>query len=198
MYNDSTYHDRRRPRRSRSGGIAMIAAGVITTGIMAAGCGGSSKAADSPSVGSVKAGALAYSQCMRAHGIKDFPDPKSNGQIQMSAGPGSDLLPTNPQFSLAQQSCKSLMPGPPSIAQQHKDLAAALKFARCMRSHGVPTFPDPQAQSGPSTQSQSGGGSQNNTSGIDPKSPAFQSAMQKCRSLAPGGRLTVQGSGPRS
>jgi hypothetical protein len=51
-----------------------------------------------------------------------------------------------------------------------------VKFAQCMRSHGVPGFPDPDASGhmrvgfGPGT-------------GIDPNSPQFKSAMEACRTL---------------
>ena len=52
---------------------------------------------------------LAFSKCMRAHGIKDFPDP-SNGGLKLHAGPGSDLNPDNPQFQAAQQACQGNLP----------------------------------------------------------------------------------------
>jgi hypothetical protein len=48
---------------------------------------------------------LAFSACMRAHGVKDFPDP-SNGGLQIHVSPGSDLDPNNPTFRKAQQACK--------------------------------------------------------------------------------------------
>jgi hypothetical protein len=53
---------------------------------------------------------LALSKCMRAHGIKDFPDPTDNG-IRLRGGPGSDLNPSNPQFQRAQNACKGHLPG---------------------------------------------------------------------------------------
>ncbi len=54
----------------------------------------------------------------------------------------------------------------------------SLAFARCMRAHGVPDFPDPNGQTG-----QLGPGS-----GIDPDLPQFQSALNgPCESLAPPG-----------
>jgi hypothetical protein len=53
---------------------------------------------------------LAYAQCMRAHGITDFPDPTNNG-IQLKVGPGSDLNPANPQFQRAQTACQDKLPG---------------------------------------------------------------------------------------
>jgi hypothetical protein len=52
---------------------------------------------------------LAFSACMRAHGLKDFPDP-SNGGLRISVHPGSDLDPNNPTFQRAQQACKKYMP----------------------------------------------------------------------------------------
>jgi hypothetical protein len=55
--------------------------------------------------------------------------------------------------------------------------AGLLRFSACMRSHGVPNFPDPNAT----------GLSVSSANGIDPRSPAFQSAMQSCSKLLPGG-----------
>ncbi|HEY5101024.1 MAG TPA: hypothetical protein VII54_13310 [Gaiellaceae bacterium] len=52
---------------------------------------------------------LAFSACMRAHGLKDFPDP-SNGGLQIAIHPGSDLAPDNPTFQKAQQACRKYMP----------------------------------------------------------------------------------------
>ena len=52
-----------------------------------------------------------------------------------------------------------------------------IKFAGCMRAHGVPNFPDP-----------SGGGIHIQVgSGINPQSPAFQAAQTACAKLLPGG-----------
>lgn len=52
---------------------------------------------------------LAFSACMRAHGVKDFPDP-SNGGLRLTAHPGSDLDPANPTFKNAQTACQKYMP----------------------------------------------------------------------------------------
>lgn len=53
-----------------------------------------------------------------------------------------------------------------------------VKFAVCMRSHGVPDFPDPS----------SGGGIQITPGpGVNPQSPSFQSAQATCSKLLPGG-----------
>ena len=56
---------------------------------------------------------------------------------------------------------------------------AGISAADCMRSHGVPNLPDP---------SSGGGGIQiPDGSGINPRSPAFRSALQACAKLLPGG-----------
>jgi hypothetical protein len=57
--------------------------------------------------------ALAFSRCMRAHGV-DFPDPKFSGDgARVSiGGPGSTFNPRSPAFQAAQKACQSLMPGP--------------------------------------------------------------------------------------
>lgn len=61
---------------------------------------------------------LAFSACMRAHGIKDFPDP-SGGGLQIRVHPGSDLDPSNPTFRNAQQACQKYLPfkGQPGSAK---------------------------------------------------------------------------------
>jgi hypothetical protein len=54
-----------------------------------------------------------------------------------------------------------------------------IRFADCMRANGVPNFPDPQS---------GGGGIKIPAgSGIDPQSPGFQAAQNKCFKLLPGG-----------
>lgn len=119
-----------------------------------------------------------FSQCMRSHGVTNFPDP-SNGRLQLRAGPGTGLDPNSQQFRSAMQACRSLAPQMnASPAQRAQMQAQALRFSQCMRSHGVPNFPDPNF---------SGGGMKVNLNGIDPNSPQFKSAQQACRSLAPGG-----------
>jgi hypothetical protein len=48
---------------------------------------------------------LAFSKCMRAHGISDFPDPSPGGGISIHTQPGSDLNPNDPAFQTAQKAC---------------------------------------------------------------------------------------------
>jgi hypothetical protein len=54
------------------------------------------------------------------------------------------------------------------------------KFAACMRSHGVPRFPDP-TNNGTTLRVQVGPGA-----AVDPSSPLYDSALAACNSLAPG------------
>lgn len=62
--------------------------------------------------------------------------------------------------------------------QLHQD---ALRFARCMRSHGVSSFPDPTS---PGVDKEFLLGQ---IPGVNPQSPAFQSAHTACEHLLPGG-----------
>ncbi len=66
--------------------------------------------------------------------------------------------------------------------------AQAVKFAACMRSHGVKDFPSPIIS-----------GNQVSiriSPALSPKSPRFQSALAGCRSLLPGGPLKGGGITP--
>ena len=58
--------------------------------------------------------------------------------------------------------------------------ASGNSFSACMRSHGVPNFPDP------------GSDGRINAVGIDKGSQTFQGAYLKCRALDPGGQLNRQ------
>ena len=57
-------------------------------------------------------------------------------------------------------------------------VANGAKFAACMRSHGVPRFPDPTGQ---------GGITIDPSMGIDPDSPKFKTAQSACQKLLPNG-----------
>ena len=62
--------------------------------------------------------------------------------------------------------------------------SGAIKYADCMRVHGVPSFPDP---------SSAGGGVELSGSGINTQSPAFGSAQSACQKLLPGGLPGLRG-----
>jgi hypothetical protein len=91
--------------------------------------------------------ALAYSRCMRSHGVSNFPDPNSRGLLPKVSQQQLD----NPRFQAAQRACQDLLPAgtndqfPPGEVQQL--LIGMLRFSKCMRSHGVPKWPDPATDS---------------------------------------------------
>jgi hypothetical protein len=123
--------------------------------------------------------ALVFVMCMRAHGIPDFPDPGSDGGISSGGVTESDS-----QVNLAQSACQHLLPpssgGVPSPAQQQQLLSQALRYSRCMRSHGVPDFPDPTGPEGKNVFVPSG------PPGIDTATPQYHAASNACHSLLPG------------
>ena len=57
--------------------------------------------------------------------------------------------------------------------------AQELALARCMRSHGVPSFPDPPANGQ--------GTAPPKSAGINPNSPQFLAAARTCQHLLPAG-----------
>lgn len=173
-------------------------AAVVLAAMTITACGGSGpgSAAGTGQVRATRGLPIAYARCMRAHGVSNFPDPGSSAggglQIQASqrAGSGKSLtvngVPVNaPAFQSAMLHCQSLLPkGPPLTgARLQRMKAQALAMSRCMRSHGVPNFPDPQFTTGPGGR---GFGVRIGGPGIDPSSPAFQSAQQACGSLLGG------------
>jgi hypothetical protein len=79
--------------------------------------------------------------------VPNFPGPNSSGQIPKE---GPDQLGVSASaLQAAQRACQNLWPyQPPTQAQQRQELTDDLKFAQCMRSHGVPGFPDPSIGDG--------------------------------------------------
>ena len=141
-----------------------------------------------------RADQLAYAECMRAHGVTNFPDPDSQGRILIRGGPGSGLNPNSPTYQSAQKACQSKQPKP-TAAQQAQAQAYALRVARCMRAHGIKDYPDPSSGSGGRISIRL-----NNSPGSDlnPNNPLFQRAQAKCMPNVPklpGGDHTSSGAG---
>jgi hypothetical protein len=88
---------------------------------------------------------VAYAQCMRSHGVPNFPDPTSAGAITKEAAVRAFKEVSNSQVETAQTACQHLQPngGQPSQAELARHISDLLAFARCMRTHGSPNFPDP-------------------------------------------------------
>jgi hypothetical protein len=169
-------------RRHPSWRAGALAAGLVALGLSAAACssgpGGpgvasvSSSASQASSHSGTKPSTLAYAQCMQSHGIKNFPEPGSNGALQLA--PGQSLPdPNSPQFQAAFKVCVPLNPAgsiAPNAQQQAQQVAKDIALAKCMRSHGVPNFPDPDVNG------------TFNLQGIDTNSPQVQSATAACAS----------------
>jgi hypothetical protein len=106
-----------------------------------AACGSSHKPSGTSASGT-SSGALAFANCMRSHGVPSFPDPGGGGGgIQLD---GTGVNPQSPAFKSARKACVGLLPGRPGAPEATEgQFLAALKFSRCVRSHGLPDFPDP-------------------------------------------------------
>jgi hypothetical protein len=121
--------------------------------------------------------------------VSHFPDPGSHGggfQFQSVGG----INPASPVFQAAQQACQKILgPSTPRTPPTAAEKAAALKFAQCMRAHGVPTFPDPTTSTGGITEGLFLHGMVFPIgSGINPQSPAFTQAANACGVKPPAAR----------
>jgi hypothetical protein len=124
--------------------------------------------------------AVKFSVCMRSHGVSGFPDPTVGSNGLPSWGPITTESPAEQAAQKAAQPvCRKGLPniGPHTPAERATANAAALKYSRCMRSNGVPDFPDPNGQ---------GLIRINAVGSLEPSSPAFQRAATACKSLENG------------
>jgi hypothetical protein len=120
---------------------------------------------------------VAYAKCMRANGVPDFPEPVE-GAIEFRSHNGSGPDPESAQFKSADAKCHKLMPegGKPSPQQRKQAEERALKVSACMRSHGVPNFPEPEFGQGGGVRLHLKAGA----GGLDLRSPQFQAAAKAC------------------
>jgi hypothetical protein len=196
--------------------VGGVVATLIAIALLAAACGGGSSSPGVASVGSTTtttsqagsqngnnasnsqnyADAVAYAQCMRSHGVPNFPDPNSQGNFTTKGGltNGQDVGASSSQVAKANSACQHLLPngGQPTAAQQQQTLNQLLKYSQCMRSHGEPNFPDPKVSAN------SVGFSLGPSSGISPQSPQFQAAQKACQSFLPGGGRALSGGAKKS
>jgi hypothetical protein len=160
----------------------LISTAILAlTALLLAGCGGSSNsnstgagAGGSPQ--SAVSSGFKYATCMRKHGVANFPDPV----ISSSAGGEKVTIRVDPSitgspaFNSAQKACSSILPaqgaGPDNSPQHTQDL---VDFAKCMRAHRVPSFPDPDNQGRLTLQMLQ-------AANIDLKAPAVQAAATAC------------------
>jgi hypothetical protein len=132
-------------------GFLALTAGVV---LLAAACGGSSSSpgsggsataggANVGGAGSVSSQLLPFARCMRSHDVPNFPDPSSNGKFPTA----QELGVSSSQYQAAEGSCQSLLPSGTNDQYPAAEIPVLLdgmrKFSQCMRSHGVPNWPDP-------------------------------------------------------
>jgi hypothetical protein len=187
------------PRPRRAWPPMQTAAAIIITAALAlpaAACSssGSSTGSDgSPSArgSSSSPSAVVYSSCMRSHGVPNFPDPGSSGQLP-KADP-QQLGVGSSQLQAAQRACQLLLPNngaalsassleqcelsgdcPRALVQQA--MTQLRNFSQCMRSHGVPNWPDPTID----TQGRPGLAISISKDGFDPDSPQIDSRTREC------------------
>lgn len=161
----------------------VICLSALALGAIVAACGGSSSSNSSgaTATGSRFQARVSLAKCARAHGI-NVPDPSPGG------GPGQGIGRVLRQYSQSQintalQACRQYLAKafpqfnltPAQRAQFQQQL---VKFAECMRSHGV-NVPDPTFNGNGAF------GFRQAFRSIDRNSPAFQSALKACQSLRP-------------
>jgi hypothetical protein len=156
-------------RRRRRAGLrpARAAAAIISTAalaLLAAACSGRlSSTGGSPNAdgSAASTSVVAYSHCIRSHGVPGFPDPPSSGQVPK--GDAQQFGVSSSLLHAAESACQHLYPGnggsfqqsiqqceltgdcPQAVVQQA--LTEMRNYARCIRSHGVPNWPDPTTDS---------------------------------------------------
>jgi hypothetical protein len=152
--------------------LAMIAVIVAGCGNGAAGTGNSTAATHEK--------AVKFAECMRANGVRAFPDPDATGALTIDAvANGSSLDTSSAAFKRALNACKDLEPpGFTGHERNAQEQSAALKFAQCIRDSGVKDFPDP-GKGEPLVDTR-----RIPSSGTPGGMSILKAAMQKCRPYA--------------
>lgn len=171
--------------------IPSTVVAITAVSLFAAGCGSSpsssaisSSPASSngqPTRAQMQQDAINFSDCMRSHGVPSFPDPTRDPRgFKESLDPSTAH---SPAFLSGYTACHHLLPGggPRSQSDSHSQaqIAAALAFARCLRSHGFPSFPDPTSSGDLNHQMLA-------NAGIDIHQPAVVRAADACVTVTHG------------
>jgi hypothetical protein len=194
-------------KRSITLAPARIAAAIIAAAnlaLLAAACSSGSPSStgssDPPDAGgSAPPSAVAFASCMRSHGVPNFPDPSGSGALPKTSP--QHLHVSSSRFQTAQRACRHLLPstvnnsslqqcetaGICSRAETQLMLNGGLRFAGCMRSHGVPKWPDPTADS----QGRVAFAISVSRDGFDPHSPRIEAKVTDCGHLMPGGGVAL-------
>ena len=118
--------------------MARRPAALALVVLVAAGCGSQAPAATSTTTATAQDKAVKFAECIRAHGVRDFPDPDAKNDFQ----DGVSVTPA--VWKRATTACKDLQPpGTLSSKRTAKEQSSAIRFAQCVRQNGVRDFPDP-------------------------------------------------------
>jgi hypothetical protein len=164
-------------------GTAATAIIVLAVLVLPAAACGSPRAGQPVSSPAPSSPAVAFSRCMRAHGVPDFPDPAGRGGVP-KVTPQQAGVSTS-RFQLAHRACAPLLQ--PAQAQVPRIMTGLLNFARCMRSRGVPNWPDPSTDRN--------GQPVFDISGINPDSARVSNTAGECTHLlvqSAAGPTTIQ------
>jgi uncharacterized protein (DUF305 family) len=158
---------------SSSNGVASINGGSATSTPASAGSGSGNAQSDAAEQDAM----VKFAQCMRQHGV-NMPDPTSGGSggrgaIQAAPGVNANDPAAMQKMQAASSACDKLLPngGKPTA----QDTQRQLKFAQCMRAHGV-DMADPNPNGG--------GGSAISINIDDPKTKAALSACEPAGSTS--------------
>lgn len=142
-------------------GLAIAGAALVVVTLTACDAGSSSPSGSgSPSAGgtSTTGSAVAYSACVRSHGVPNFPDPTGSNAV-VKADP-AQLGVSATQLQTAQQACSTLLPLTGDNTEQQQETQCAEQgdcpqavvqqwmsglrmLAQCLRTHGEANWPDP-------------------------------------------------------
>jgi hypothetical protein len=127
----------------------LVAVPLLLLGLAACGGGSgdsSSGASDTSSSEDPQDQAVKFAQCMRDHGV-DMPDPETDdkGRVRLRVGSGEKV--DKDKVDAAMEACKKYNPIGDSgrlndLQNDPKFQEAQLRWAQCMRDHGV-DVPDP-------------------------------------------------------
>jgi hypothetical protein len=196
-HDDRVVHRARRGRPPRTAAIIVVTVGLTVLAACGGGSSGSqvaqlgstppqASASSTGPGGSASTGAaqdsqmLAFADCMRAHGVHDWPDQAVNGKFPIA----EQLGVSDSQYRAAMDACQHLLPNggnAPNQSELQEQLSALRRFSHCIRAQGVTEWPDPTIGSGgtPSFNLL------NIHPPIDTNSPQFASKLHACGHLVP-------------
>jgi hypothetical protein len=104
---------------------------VLTAACSGSGSSGGSGGSSSAGGSSASASAVAYSACMRNHGVRNFPDPQRGGQVPK--GDAQQFGVSTSQYQAAQRACQHLIPNTGDTAEQQQELQCA-QTSNCLQA----------------------------------------------------------------